>query len=148
MLLINRVTKIKHRIENGNCVVYQDGSPRWRHQMEPCSALLTLCGEFTGPRWIPHTKASAAELWCFLWSAPEHMIEKTIVRLVICKFISICVVGLICIFRVFTSQQPGNNVNPRTNHAPRDLSRPSGADRPSSELMWTLVYVEYGTCSF
>ena len=30
-----------------------------------------LCGEFTGDRWIPHTKASDAELWCFLWSAPE-----------------------------------------------------------------------------
>ena len=30
-----------------------------------------LCGEFTGHRWIPHTKASDAELWCFLWSAPE-----------------------------------------------------------------------------
>ena len=27
-----------------------------------------LCGEFTGPRWIPCTKASDAELWCFLWS--------------------------------------------------------------------------------
>ena len=26
-----------------------------------------LCGEFTGPRWIPRTKASDAELWCFLW---------------------------------------------------------------------------------
>ena len=30
-----------------------------------------LYGEFTGPRWIPHTKASDAELWCFIWSAPE-----------------------------------------------------------------------------
>ena len=30
-----------------------------------------LCGEFTGPRWIPHTKASDAELWCLLWSAPK-----------------------------------------------------------------------------
>ena len=30
-----------------------------------------LCGEFTGHRWIPRTKASAAELCCFLWSAPE-----------------------------------------------------------------------------
>ena len=30
-----------------------------------------LCGEFTGSRWIPHTKASDTELWCFLWSAPE-----------------------------------------------------------------------------
>ena len=30
-----------------------------------------LCGELTGPRWIPRTKASDAELWCYLWSAPE-----------------------------------------------------------------------------
>ena len=30
-----------------------------------------LCGELTGHRWIPHTKASDAELWCFLWSKPE-----------------------------------------------------------------------------
>ena len=30
-----------------------------------------LCGEFTGHRWIPSTKASDAELWCFLWYAPE-----------------------------------------------------------------------------
>ena len=30
-----------------------------------------LCGEFTGHRWIPCTKASDVdvELWCFLWSA-------------------------------------------------------------------------------
>ena len=26
-----------------------------------------LCGEFTGPRWIPRTKASNAELWCFFF---------------------------------------------------------------------------------
>ena len=26
-----------------------------------------LCGEFTGHRWIPRTKASDAELWCFLY---------------------------------------------------------------------------------
>ena len=30
-----------------------------------------LCGEFTGLRWIPHTKASDAELWCFLWSVSK-----------------------------------------------------------------------------
>ena len=30
-----------------------------------------LCGEFTGHRCISRTKASDAELWCFLWSAPE-----------------------------------------------------------------------------
>ena len=27
-----------------------------------------LCGEFTGYWWIPSTKASDAELWCFIWS--------------------------------------------------------------------------------
>ena len=30
-----------------------------------------LCGEFTGPRWNPRTKASDAGLWCFLWSTAE-----------------------------------------------------------------------------
>ena len=34
-----------------------------------------LCGEFTGHRWIPRTKASDAELWCFLWYAPELTIK-------------------------------------------------------------------------
>ena len=31
-----------------------------------------LCGEFTGHRWIPRTKASAAELWCFFY----HRLNK------------------------------------------------------------------------
>ena len=30
-----------------------------------------LWGE-SGDRWIPLTKASDAELWCFVWSAPEQ----------------------------------------------------------------------------
>ena len=34
-----------------------------------------LCGEFTGDRWIPRTKASDAELWCFLWFAPEQTVK-------------------------------------------------------------------------
>ena len=42
-----------------------------------------LCGKFIGPRWIPHTKASDAELWCFLWSMSKYTVEKTIARLVI-----------------------------------------------------------------
>ena len=29
-----------------------------------------LWGESISHRWIPHTKASDAELWCFLWSVP------------------------------------------------------------------------------
>ena len=28
-----------------------------------------FCGEFIGHRWIPRTKASDAELGCFIWSA-------------------------------------------------------------------------------
>ena len=34
-----------------------------------------LCGEFTGHPLIPRTKASDAELWCFLWSTPEYTTE-------------------------------------------------------------------------
>ena len=30
-----------------------------------------LCGEVTGRRWIPLTKAGDAGLWCLLWSVPE-----------------------------------------------------------------------------
>ena len=32
-----------------------------------------LCVEFPGPRWIPRTKASHAEIWCFLWSASVRL---------------------------------------------------------------------------
>ena len=42
-----------------------------------------VCGEFSGHRWIPLTKASDADLWCFLWFAPKQTAEKTIDTLVI-----------------------------------------------------------------
>ena len=54
----------------------------------PCKCMMTssnennfrvigpLCGEFTGHRWIPRTKASDAKLWCFLWFAPEPTVEQ------------------------------------------------------------------------
>ena len=35
-----------------------------------------LWGESTGHRWIPLTKASGVELWCFLWSVPEQTVSK------------------------------------------------------------------------
>ena len=60
-------------------ILYTLGS-WWRHQMELFSAICAgntifrhLCWEFTGHRWIPRTKASDAELWCFLWSAPKRL---------------------------------------------------------------------------
>ena len=34
-----------------------------------------LCGEFTSHRWIPRNKTSHAELWYFLWSAPESTVQ-------------------------------------------------------------------------
>ena len=34
-----------------------------------------LCGEFTGHWWIPLTKASDTELWCFLWSTSEQRVK-------------------------------------------------------------------------
>ena len=37
-----------------------------------------LWGESTGDRWIHLTKASDAELWCFLWFAHEQTVEQAI----------------------------------------------------------------------
>ena len=42
----------------------------WRHQMEPFSALLALCAG-NSPVPVISRHVSDAELWCFLWSAPE-----------------------------------------------------------------------------
>ena len=42
-----------------------------------------LWGEFTSHRCIPLTKASDAELYCFL-STPEQTVEQTLETLVIC----------------------------------------------------------------
>ena len=36
-----------------------------------------LWGESTGHRWIHLTKASDAELWWFIWSAPIQTVEQT-----------------------------------------------------------------------
>ena len=59
----------------------------WRHQKKTFSEspLVTgpLWGESTGRRWIPLPKAGDAELWCFLWPAPEQTVEQTIETLVI-----------------------------------------------------------------
>ena len=47
-------------LSNGN--IFHVTGPLWR--------------ESTGHRWIPLTKASDAELWCFLWSVPEKWLSK------------------------------------------------------------------------
>ena len=34
-----------------------------------------LLGESTGDRWFPLTKVNDAELWCFIWPAPEQTVQ-------------------------------------------------------------------------
>ena len=41
-----------------------------------------------------HTKASDAELWCFLWSAPEQMVEWTTEMMVIWDTIALIMTSL------------------------------------------------------
>ena len=55
-----------------------------------------LRGGSTGHRWIPLPKASDAELWRFLWSAPEQMVEQAIETLVIWDAIALIMMSLQC----------------------------------------------------
>ena len=43
---------------------------------------------------FPLTKASEAELWCFIWSAPEQAAKQTLETLVIWDAISLIVTSL------------------------------------------------------
>ena len=47
--------------------VYHDDVIKWKH----LSRYWPFVRGIHWSRWIPRTKASDAELWCFLWSAPE-----------------------------------------------------------------------------
>ena len=55
-----------------------------------------LWGESTGHRWIPLTETNDAELWCFLWSAPQRMIEQTMETPVIWDAIVLIMTSLQC----------------------------------------------------
>ena len=59
-------TAIRYCNDTLNADNCHDDVIKWRH----FCVTGTLCGEFTDHRWIPLTKASDAELWCFLSSAP------------------------------------------------------------------------------
>ena len=58
--------------------------------MDTFSALLTLC------EGIHLVKASVAELWCFLWSAPEQTVQQTIETPMICDAIALIMTSLWC----------------------------------------------------
>ena len=55
-----------------------------------------LYWELTSYRWISLTKASDAELWCFLWSSPEQTVEQTIEAPVIWDAIALIMTSLLC----------------------------------------------------
>ena len=56
-----------------------------------------LCWEFTGHRWIPRTKASDTELWCFLWSVLAQTVKQTIETLVMWDAVALIMTSLWCI---------------------------------------------------
>ena len=60
-------------------LVNHDDVIKWKH----FPRYWPFVRESTGHRWIPLTKPSDAELWYFLWSAPEQTVEQAIEALVI-----------------------------------------------------------------
>ena len=58
---LNLYITVMYMMTSSNWNIFRDTGP--------------LCGKFTGHGWIPITKASDAELWCFLWSAPDLTLE-------------------------------------------------------------------------
>ena len=66
-----------------------------------------LWGESTSYRWIPVTKSSDAELWCFLWSAPQQTFVQRIETLVIWD--TIALIGSASGSRDFTRFGPGGS---------------------------------------
>ena len=50
-----------------------DDVSKWKHYPR----YWPFVREFTDPRWISHTKASDAELWCFLWSATKRLSKQS-----------------------------------------------------------------------
>ena len=75
-------------------------------------------------RWIPHTKASDAELWCFLWSAPEKTVEYTIERLVIWDSIAPIMTSSQWLQQMLQNQQWFHRTN--TQHRVENISPASG----------------------
>ena len=72
-MYISRITNEQTTTNGGVKSVTQDDVIKWKH----------FPWYWPGHRWIPLTKVSAAELWCFLWFAPEQTVEYTIVTLMI-----------------------------------------------------------------
>ena len=71
---------VESRINSGLVLVHYHMFIEMALFSQGCNALMMTssnvtgpsCGKFIGHRWIPLTKASDEDLWCFLWSAPEQ----------------------------------------------------------------------------
>ena len=82
-LCICRLQNEQHSSEwrslNYKIIIFsEDGSIHFPYMMTSSNGKIVrfighLCREFTGDRWTPSTKASDAELWCFLWSECSYI---------------------------------------------------------------------------
>ena len=78
-----------YNVVNSFHFIWRSGTRRWHRLQMSCNYMIMSSNgnifritdlfwkETTGYRWISLTKANDAELWCFLWSAPEQTIEQT-----------------------------------------------------------------------
>ena len=72
-VLVGRCHQSIWSVRDITCWQQASGSSAWYQQVMVTSSNGTIF-RVTGHsrhRWNPRTKASNAELWCFLWSAPE-----------------------------------------------------------------------------
>ena len=67
-----RTTENNFMLTSSNKNIFRVTGPLWE--------------ESTGHRWIPLTKASDAEPWCFLWCAPQQTVEQRVELPVIWEF--------------------------------------------------------------
>ena len=72
MFVITQVVKLADTMVHGASEI---NITNWVSMMTSSNGTIFLVtgplhGKFTDDRWIHRTKASDAELWCFLWSAP------------------------------------------------------------------------------
>ena len=83
---------LKFPVKFWNC--FHDDVIKWKH----FRFTGRLWGESTGHRWIPLTKVSGTEPWCFLWSAPEQTVYQTIETPMIWDANALIMVSLYCHF--------------------------------------------------
>ena len=102
------------------------GRQPWVRQLEQIIGMMTssngnifrvtwpLWGESISHRWIPLTKASDAELWCFLWSAHEQTVEF-LFWMVYCGIWNKCMMGFVrlayCTFHIGRTRSHRHKAN-------------------------------------